>query len=150
MVLKVHRIIEYLKLEGIHENHSQDYLKPNHDLRASSRCSLNSDKLALWPLPPGEPVPEPRHPLGEKPFPCTPSEHPLMQLDCISVRLTAGHQRDQHLPCTAPPLESVDCDEVTLQPPLLQDEQAKLPHLLLISLALQAFHYLHCPPWNTV
>lgn len=35
------------------------------------------------------------------------------------------------MPGTAQPLESVDGDEVTPQPPLLQGEQAKRPQLLL-------------------
>lgn len=149
MVLQVHRIIGYLKLEGIHENHLQDYLKLNHDLGASSRCFWNSWQACSVTTPLESLFQSPGIFWVESLFP-TPHLNIPLQLDCISMGPTAGHQRDQHLACTALPLESADCDEVTPQPPFLQDEQAKWPQLLLISLVLKAFQHLHHPPWNTV
>ncbi|KAK4806763.1 hypothetical protein QYF61_005559 [Mycteria americana] len=101
---------------------------------------------------PGEPVPVIDHPLSEEPFPNVQSELPPTQLHSISSCPIAGHQREEisTSPSTAPLEEVVDCNEVTPQPSLLQAEQTKWPQPLLISLALEAFRDLGCPPLDTL
>lgn len=63
---------------------------------------------------PGEPVPEPEHPLGGKPSPSTPSERPLAAW--LHFHGSYCWSPERSAPCLHCPA-SVDCDEVTPQPP---------------------------------
>ena len=100
----------------------------------------------------GEPVPVVDNPLSEESFANVQAELPLMHLQFISSCLIAGHQREEisTSPTAATLEEAADCDEVTPQPSLLQAAQNKWPQPLLISLALQTFRQLGCPPLDTL
>ena len=44
----------------------------------------------------------------------------------------------------------VECDKVSLEPPLLQTKESQFPQLLFIRLLLQTPHQLHCPSLDTL
>ena len=91
------------------------------------------------------------HPLSEEPFPNVQPELPLVQLRAISSCPIAAHQSEISTSSSTARLEEVvDCNEVTPQPSLLQAEQTKGPHLLLLSLALETLHYLGHPALDTL
>lgn len=85
--------------------------------RASSRCSLNSNRFSTTTSFLGEPVPVIDHLFSEEPLPNLnlPGAASLHFL----VSCQRSPERDQPLPSTASFQEAVDCDKVTLQPSLL-------------------------------
>ncbi|KAJ7403491.1 hypothetical protein WISP_150648 [Willisornis vidua] len=116
-------------------------------LRISSKHFLNFDKLGHSP---GEPVPEPNHPLGEEPFSNIQPKPLLTQLQAIASNPVTGHHREEISVC---PSSSTHKEVLTaMRSPLsvLQAEQAKCPQLLLIQLPLKALHHLHCPLLDTL
>jgi len=68
-----HRITEYQKLEETHKDHLVELLASHRVTQKSDYMSESAGQmlLELWQLDhfPGEAVPEPKHPLGEEPFP---------------------------------------------------------------------------------
>lgn len=92
-------------------------------------------------------VPVTNHPLREELSPNVQSELPLWQLPCP----LGGNQREEYSTCPSAARleEAVGCCLATPQPSLLQAEQSKRPHTLLVRFALQAFHHLSHSPLNT-
>jgi len=73
-----------------------------------------------------------------------------MQLWNIPTRPVTGSQWEELSTSlsASPPLEAVESNEVTPQPPVLQTRGTQSPQPLLIRHALQPFHQLCCPPLN--
>ncbi|TRZ22785.1 hypothetical protein HGM15179_004301 [Zosterops borbonicus] len=96
-------------------------------LRMLSKHLLNSVRLGAGIFFPGEPVPVPNHPLGEKPFPDIESKPPLTQFQAIPLGPVTGYQGKEInvFPFSSPHEEVADCNEVSPQSSLLQAEQTK-------------------------
>ena len=82
-------------------------------------------------------------------FPNIQPEHPLVQLEAIPLvllLLPEGRGRP-HLTTTSFQVVA-ESDKVTLEPPLLQNEQPQFPQLLPIRLVLQIPHSFFALLWT--
>lgn len=117
------RIIEYVKLKGLHKDHRvqwslQECLKQIH-MTESVTSVIQSIAGAPWALAglvpwpraravSGEPVPVTNHPPSEEHFSIVQSELALIQLHSIPSHAVAGHQREEiSTSPSLPPLRKV-------------------------------------------
>lgn len=148
----IHRIVEYLELEGSHKNHRVQLLAPHRDTQKSdhisealSKCQLGSRSFDHCS---GKPVPMPN----------LPNALPLVKnlfLTCYSFMpflwVLWLDTRERRLAPTLcfPCEEAIECEETSPQPSLLSAEQMNGLQLHLICLVFQTLRHPCSPPLDS-